>query len=138
MKKNTGINVYTPKRSLAKNIGLAGLGALILLVTVLGYGKEFFPHLRAVENENLPSAHFPHDAHMDFLDCLDCHHQYENGENTLNEADLYEGNPDIQCGSCHNGKKSFPLLRAFHRQCIQCHEQEDSGPVNCGECHEKS
>jgi mono/diheme cytochrome c family protein len=30
------------------------------------------------------------------------------------------------------------VLRAFHRQCIQCHEADKSGPVFCGDCHKGS
>lgn len=138
MNKKNKIAVFRPGWPLAKRIILAVLTAGILLIAVCGYGKDFFPNLLVSKTSSLPSAYFPHEDHMGFLDCMDCHHDYKNGSNELDEDELYEGNPDIQCASCHNGKKSFSLLRAFHRQCIQCHAAEKQGPVVCGECHTKS
>lgn len=92
---------------------------------------------------------FPHEEHMDMLECLDCHHDYQNGENVLDEDDLEEGNPDIQCASCHSPKlncfsssSKLSLRHAFHQQCVGCHRKarlnrEVSGPEFCGECHKK-
>lgn len=81
-----------------------------------------------------------HDSHMDNLDCLDCHHKYVNGKNVLDEDDLEEGDPNILCSSCHNEKSKINLTRAFHRECIGCHDKlsangEKTGPSLCGECH---
>lgn len=135
MKKRIGLTVHRP---VSQKFIPAVLTACILLVAVCGYGKDFFPNLLISKSSNLSPVHFPHEEHMGFLECLDCHHDYKDGTNTLDEDELYEGNPDIQCASCHNGEKSFSLLRAFHRQCIQCHDTEGQGPVVCGECHTKS
>ncbi len=97
-----------------------------------------------------------HEAHMEELYCLDCHHIYENGENILDESDLEEGNPDINCCSCHNTKTKMDLEEAFHSSCIPCHnesrkkfwiprkgiqweafisEKGQQAPTLCGECH---
>lgn len=137
MKKRIGLTVHRPNRPVLQIIIPAVLIACVLLIAVCGYGNDFFPDFLISGKFNLPSPQFPHEDHMDFLECLDCHHNYKNGTNELDEDELYEGNPDIQCGTCHNGKKSFPLLQAFHRQCIQCHDTGGQGPVVCGECHTK-
>lgn len=81
-----------------------------------------------------------HDTHMENYDCLDCHHRYENGENVLDEFELEEGNRDIQCSACHHSKAETGLRKAFHTQCIGCHEKSNdqeggSLPILCGECH---
>ena len=138
MTQKNKLTVHRPNRPVSQKLIPAVLIVCVVLVTAYGYGKDFFPGLLVSQNSDLPSAHFPHEEHMEFLDCLDCHHDYKDGNNELDESDLWEGNPDIQCASCHNGKKSFSLLRAFHRQCIQCHSTEGQGPVVCGDCHTKS
>lgn len=81
-----------------------------------------------------------HDLHMENQDCLSCHHKYEDGENVLEEDELEEDNPDIRCASCHNGSADLGLQKAYHRQCIGCHDNlsdagETTGPSLCGECH---
>lgn len=138
MKKRIGLTVHRPNRPVLQKLIPIILTVCFVLVAACGYSKDFFPDLFICKKHSQPSARFPHEEHMDFLDCLDCHHNYKNGSNELDEDELYEGNPEIQCASCHNGKKSFPLLRALHRQCIQCHDTEGQGPVVCGECHTKS
>lgn len=78
---------------------------------------------------------FPHEDHMGELDCLACHHRFQEGENVLDEEELYEGNPEILCMSCHDDQQGMDLATAFHRQCIGCHTQEKQGPVLCAKCH---
>ena len=94
------------------------------------------------ENLQRPPVPFDHDAHMESAECLDCHHQYEDGENVLDESELEEGDPDILCGACHNDTASIDLQKAFHRQCIGCHTAlrkagEGRAPEMCGTCHVK-
>ena len=81
-----------------------------------------------------------HDSHMENLQCLDCHHKYVDGKNVLDEDELEEGNPNILCSSCHNEKSKIKFTRAFHEECIGCHDRlskegEKTGPSLCGECH---
>ncbi|WP_300672867.1 cytochrome c3 family protein [Desulfoluna sp.] len=102
-----------------------------------------------------PSVSFPHEMHFDLAeDCLSCHHDYQDGENALDEDLLSETEPEevmtlnsmhredlsaVACASCHGGEKAkSDPMDAFHGQCISCHEAEKSGPVMCGECHVKA
>jgi len=94
-----------------------------------------------------PEVVFPHDVHMDGNECLTCHHQYEDGENVLDEGNLEEGNPEIKCSFCHTDQSDVDLRTAFHRQCMGCHintrkagadEKKAFGPEMCGSCHKRS
>lgn len=83
---------------------------------------------------------FSHDLHMGLYECLDCHHDMKDGANVLDEDDLEEGNPDIQCATCHNDQASLDRQKAYHRQCMGCHIDnrkagDVSGPEMCGACH---
>jgi c(7)-type cytochrome triheme protein len=87
-----------------------------------------------------PPVAFSHDLHMGLYECLDCHHDMKDGTNVLDEDALEEGNPDIQCGNCHNDQASLDLQKAYHRQCMGCHIDNRkagnaSGPEMCGACH---
>lgn len=76
---------------------------------------------------------FTHLDHVDFADaCSDCHHH---------SAGVERYQP---CNACH-GRVLFPeadklnlpgLNAAYHRQCIGCHQDMESGPTGCTECHE--
>ena len=75
---------------------------------------------------------FSHADHADMVDdgCTACHHKATRG--------VYQ-----KCGACH-GKGLFEpeklnminLKAAYHRQCIECHVEWESGPTGCTECHE--
>ncbi|VVS91627.1 cytochrome c3 family protein [Desulfoluna spongiiphila] len=98
-----------------------------------------------------PSVSFPHEMHFDVAeDCLSCHHDYQDGENVLDEDLLMETEPEetmvlnsmdreelsaVSCLSCHGDDAKTGPMDAFHNQCISCHEAEKAGPVMCGECH---
>ena len=86
---------------------------------------------------------FPHELHAGLFDCMDCHHAYdETHVNVLDPMELYAGNPDIQCLSCHTPEAKIDGMTAFHRQCMGCHNREAaagraSGPNMCSECHQR-
>lgn len=70
---------------------------------------------------------FTHMMHNDEygVDCSGCHHNLEDDE-------VYN------CSECHEatGDESMPgRSDAFHAQCIGCHEDSGSGPVECNSCH---
>ena len=82
-----------------------------------------------------PPAAFDHDPHNEqagLEDCLICHHGGENGV-----QDPEDNTAGIPCAECHPVKtdSGTPLMRAYHRQCLDCHEKEKKGPLTCGGCH---
>lgn len=93
----------------------------------------------AFEKPHRPGAVFVHDDHNEMAeieDCEVCHHVYEG--KTLVEG---ESSEDSLCSECHSLKatddNSVSLEVAFHKQCKNCHVQENKGPLLCGECHIK-
>jgi c(7)-type cytochrome triheme protein len=89
-----------------------------------------------------PAVVFPHEMHMQMVDCLSCHHDYVNGQNTLDADMLEETDPAIRCAACHAGNKVVNLKDAFHQQCLGCHRQmrtsgHATAPELCGECHRR-
>lgn len=131
---------------------------LILLVSSFAGAQE---EMLVIDNSGVyrekqrTAVMFPHDLHVRDFDCLACHHDYENGENILDEKTLEEGNVDLFCASCHDEAAGIDLKEAYHRQCMGCHRQfrihrccvvcekvvslagSDPGPELCGECHTK-
>jgi hypothetical protein len=79
------------------------------------------------------------------IECEDCHHIYRDGQN------LWEEGQRVQlCAECHTfvgtGKalrgaspeeKTRSLYKAFHKNCMGCHKEQQKGPVKCLECHPK-
>lgn len=93
-----------------------------------------------IEDKQRPPVAFPHELHMGLYECLDCHHNFEGGENILDEDELYEGNEEIACSACHGPGDNPDLQQSFHYQCMGCHIQvrksgQASGPELCGACH---
>ncbi|MBU8849222.1 MAG: cytochrome c family protein [Desulfobacterales bacterium] len=91
------------------------------------------------ENPHRPGAVFAHDDHNEIAqieDCAVCHHVYE--DKKLVEDESSEDSP---CSECHSLKpteeNSISLSVAYHKQCKDCHFEENKGPVLCGECHIK-
>ena len=86
-----------------------------------------------------PQVAFEHDAHnekAELEDCETCHHSKTDD----GKRDLENSSEGETCESCHAVKRTddgTPLMRAYHRQCIDCHKQSLAGPVACGECHKK-
>lgn len=82
------------------------------------------------------SVEFSHGYHAEIADdCSSCHHHSEEGSTPA-------------CGECHEPitvyqyhgsqrETSIGLKGAYHRQCLGCHQEMESGPVGCTDCHEK-
>ncbi len=88
-------------------------------------------------NPQRPAAAFPHDAHNEKAaledKCWHCHHM--DGKN-LSEDSSSEGVPCVDCHAvAPDSADVTPLMDAYHKQCIDCHEQQAKGPLACGECH---
>jgi hypothetical protein len=82
------------------------------------------------------SVEFSHGYHAEMTgDCSSCHHHSAEGSTPA-------------CGECHEAitvyhysgvqrEPSIGLKGAYHRQCMGCHQEMESGPVGCTDCHEK-
>ncbi|MBI5520686.1 MAG: cytochrome c3 family protein [Desulfovibrio sp.] len=85
-----------------------------------------------------PPAQFNHDQHNEkakLADCVVCHHGGKDGK--IDRSASTEGTP---CADCHALKvqgKGTALTRAYHKQCIGCHQAKGKGPVACGQCHKR-
>ena len=126
----------------------------LVLSAVLGSLLPGAAHLYAQESEifidnpsvyhskNRSTVYFSHENHMEAFECLDCHHDYQNGENVLDEDELEEDGK-AKCAACHSKDASIELKTAYHRQCMGCHrlvnKQEDAGlPITCQDCHPRN
>lgn len=112
----------------------AGL-AVTLLFGLLGTAHALTLKSDAFESHRRPAVPFDHDAHNErakIEDCLICHHGGENGV-----IDPEVGSEGTPCSECHevNASGRTPLMRAYHKQCIECHRDLNKGPTTCGGCH---
>ena len=105
--------------------------------------SEFFiNNLSAYKNKSRAAVYFTHENHMETIECLDCHHDFQNGENVLDE-DALEEDGNARCIACHSESASIELKTAYHRQCMACHrllnKQDDSRlPITCQDCHPRN
>lgn len=124
------------------------IGVIAALVAIVGVLVIAYPLFSADSDDPFPDRQRPsvdfldelHDLHMENQECLSCHHNYEDGENVLEEDELAEDNPDIRCAACHDDSSELDLQKAYHKQCMGCHESlyqsgHPTGPSLCGECH---
>ena len=117
-----------------------------LMLSVAGAQPEeiLINNVEGYKRKQRPPVTFPHEIHMaGDLSCTACHHQYQNGQNVLDESELEEGDPGIRCAHCHTQMTRIKLRQAFHRQCVGCHAKtekggEKTGPRLCGECHRRT
>jgi hypothetical protein len=112
------------------------LAAILLVVGVVCYAA--FPQkkpedpIRIMLKSAGGTVLFDHKAHASEdgygIDCTECHHMWEKAEGTKPEA----------CTECHTAEAEgdMPKLSdAFHKQCISCHEDDGTAPVECSACH---
>ena len=77
---------------------------------------------------------FAHKRHAALInDCSKCHHFRPKDENALETT---------RCSACHQDSFNtgpsgthIGLKAAYHQQCIECHQAEAKGPVDCKGCH---
>lgn len=92
---------------------------------------------------------FDHQTHLGAsgysISCRDCHHHPEDGSDTSGCGACHsmpaEGKiaPEA-CFACHEAEeleesKMSKRADAFHAQCVQCHKEYGSGPLECAGCH---
>jgi len=142
------------KNSLHKIRIYAGLvfTAYFLLATFIPYlvsysslyaqdADIYIENTASYHSKSRSAVYFSHENHMGSNDCLDCHHDYQNGENVLDEDDL-EDDESASCASCHSKEASIDLKTAYHRQCMGCHrhvnkQEADTLPITCQDCHSR-
>ncbi|GAB4298967.1 MAG: hypothetical protein Kow0090_14430 [Myxococcota bacterium] len=86
-------------------------------------------HLSHIEDMYEPVS-FGHQMHTEIVEnCQKCHHHHTEVERVP------------PCRECHqlSGKTlNKPGLKgAYHRQCMNCHREIGSGPLDCDGCHRK-
>jgi hypothetical protein len=92
----------------------------------------------AFDNPQRTPSVFVHDEHNETAgidDCAACHHVYADGQLVEDES-----SEDQSCSECHSleGADGQPsLIKAFHTNCKGCHQEQEKGPILCGECHKK-
>jgi c(7)-type cytochrome triheme protein len=135
---------------------ILAVGSLLLAVNLDAQPEDIVLNDQSVfTSRSRPAVEFPHQLHFDDagIECRECHHRFKDGENIVDESELYEGAEGVKCSSCHKNKTGFrfkpdldptkrTLRQAYHRMCIGCHrklsrDNEKSGPVTCGVCHPK-
>lgn len=116
-----------------KTIGyvLAGLLFIVGLLCYTAFAQKPPEHpLRIMFNTTGGRVLFDHQVHFSeagyAFECDMCHHMLEG-----------EGEDPSSCGECHLeiGEDLPKRSDAFHTQCIGCHEDIESGPVDCSSCH---
>lgn len=127
----------------ALGIVVAVVLAVVIGSAALGFAQSDEMELGAGKAATRPPVMFTHADHSDNYDCLKCHHVYKDGVNVLDEGDLQDGDPSIQCAHCHNAHTRITLRQAFHRECVECHIKvrkagNGNPPELCGTCHVKS
>ena len=120
---------------------LAGLGLTALWLLPAAFSQEDMTVVpsEAFATLERPPVAFVHDEHNEkagLEDCVVCHHgQTEAGLMDLENSS--EGEPCVSCHPVDPQGDETPLMRAYHRQCGDCHAQALKGPVACGECHRR-
>ena len=78
---------------------------------------------------------FAHKRHAALVnDCSKCHHFRPKDEFALETT---------RCSACHQDSfnpdhpERIGLKAAYHQQCMECHQKEAKGPVDCTGCHLK-
>jgi DNA-directed RNA polymerase subunit RPC12/RpoP len=105
--------------------------------------SEFYiENVSAYQDKSRTPVYFSHETHMETFECLGCHHDFQNGENVLDE-DALDEDGSARCAACHSKGASIELRTAYHRQCMGCHrhvnKQEAARlPITCGDCHPRN
>ncbi|MEW5909943.1 MAG: cytochrome c3 family protein [Thermodesulfobacteriota bacterium] len=94
--------------------------------------------------------HKTHTAESGYgIKCLDCHHHPEGDDaavrscgdcHTQSEEKKEAKKESSVCRECHDEgeldtEETTKRSDAFHKQCIDCHKENDAGPKECAACH---
>ena len=122
-----------------KKLGVLSVLFVVILVCItLAYTTDI-PETITLDilSKRYGPVEFSHSYHAEIAgDCASCHHHSPEGTTPA-------------CGECHEPiivyhydptKKGGPdlgLKGAYHRQCLGCHKEMESGPIGCTDCHER-
>jgi len=112
--------------------------AAVLVCTQFAFSQEDMKTLSpdAFGKLTRPAATFIHDQHNEkagIEDCGACHHGGEGG--VKDPGQTTEGTPCADCHAVKAPKGTTSLNKAYHKQCIGCHQDNGKGPLACGQCH---
>jgi len=130
------------KQNIQLLASLAVIAALVVVYFVpLAFAQDDMTHVPVdafvkLERPQVPFNHDLHNEKAELEDCVVCHHSKTDD----GKRDMENSSEGETCESCHAVKRTdggTPLMRAYHKQCVTCHETAAKGPVACGECHAK-
>ena len=118
---------------------LVAAGGLCLGLPPAFSSQEDITQVRseALKPHTRPAALSRHDEHNEKAgidDCATCHHgKDKNGKRDM--ADMTAGTDCVECHAVSPAKGQTSLRRAFHLQCMGCHQERKQGPLYCTGCH---
>lgn len=125
---------------LKASVGLVVLlGSILCAVAAFSQEDMVVVDNRVFDNPQRTPSAFEHDAHneaAEIEDCAACHHVYDDDGNLVED----ESSEDSSCSECHGASdegRTPNLRKAYHLNCKGCHSERASGPVLCGECHQR-
>lgn len=113
---------------------VGGVAVVLFVIGVLCYSIFKVPPpdepVRMVFKGSAGNVLFTHQEHAQNydLDCASCHHNLEDDE-------IYNCNECHEPGTTGEDSDIMGLTDALHAQCIECHTENDAGPVECASCH---
>jgi hypothetical protein len=125
------------KKKMNKRSELKLAYTILVILLVVGVGAYVALPYRAPDNpvrkvfDNIGGKvifdhkeHYAEDGYG--YGCKECHHDIDK-----------DGQKPAACSSCHTKEPDEGPKRsdAFHQQCIGCHKESGSGPVDCAQCH---
>lgn len=120
-----------PLRALAH----AGL-AVTLLLGLVGTTHALTLESEELKTHRCPVVTFDHDNHNKCARTEDCtvyHHGGGNG--VIDPGVSSEGQPCSECHKANMPSGHTPLMRVYHKNCVECHTAQNRGPTICGACH---
>ena len=125
------IKEYKDDHKIARKISLMDAGISLKDVQDVYFLMDS-PIIKDREDHYGP-VRFSHKRHANLTnDCSKCHH-YRPKDKAASET--------TRCSACHQDSfnpdhpERIGLKAAYHQQCIECHQEQAKGPVDCKGCH---
>ena len=125
------IKEYKDDYQINRKMSLLNAGISIKDVTDVHFLLDS-PIIKKREDHYEP-VRFAHKRHAALTkDCSKCHHYRPKDKNELETT---------RCSACHQDSfnpdhpERIGLKAAYHQQCMECHQEQAKGPVDCKGCH---